>query len=58
MLEIGLTYRFVGLLLAGMFRRSTRIGAHLHMHGIDDVEEILHYCNALQGRAVLGRAAV
>ena len=50
-------HRLVGLLLARMLGGSTRIGPHLHMHGIDDVEEVLHHRHSLQG-AVLGRAAI
>lgn len=55
---VGFTHRFVGLLLARMFGRSSRVGAHLHMHGIDDVEEIFHHGYTLQGRVVLGRIPV
>ena len=45
-----LSYSFVGLLLAGVFRGFAGVGADLHVHGIDDVEEILHHRHALQGR--------
>lgn len=52
-----LLYRFVGLFLAGVFGCSSWIGSHLHMHGIDDVEKILHHCDTLQ-RTVLRLAAI
>lgn len=52
------THRFVGFLLPGVFGRSAWIGAHLHMHGVDDVEEVFHHSHALQGRVVLGRIPI
>lgn len=44
------SYSFVGFLLAGVFRGFAGIRADLHVHGVDDVEEILHHRHALQGR--------
>lgn len=46
------THRFVGFLLAGVFGGFGRVTADLHMHGIDDVIEVLHHCHPLQRRAV------
>lgn len=50
------SYSFVGLLLAGMFRGFAGVRAHLHVHGIDDVEEIFHHRHALQGRVHPGHS--
>lgn len=47
--EAGLSYSFVGLLLAGVFWGFAGVAADLHVHGVDDVEEILHHRHALQG---------
>lgn len=51
------THSFVGLLLAGVLRSFARVAADLHVHGVDDVEEILHHGHALEGR-VHGRDTV
>lgn len=44
------THSFVGLLLAGVFRSFARVATDLYVHGVDDVEEVLHHCHALEGR--------
>lgn len=54
--KLMVAHRFVGLLLACMFWGSSRIGPHLHMHGIDDVKEVLHHCHSLQGAVLRGAA--
>lgn len=46
----GCSYSFVGLLLAGVFRGLGGVAADLHVHGVDDVEEIFHDGHSLQGR--------
>lgn len=43
-------YSFVGFLLASVFWCFAWIAADLHVHGVDDVEEILHHCHAFQRR--------
>lgn len=48
--EVGRSYSFVGLLLAGVFRGFAGVAADLHVHGVDDVEEVLHHRHTLQGR--------
>ena len=55
---VGFTHRFVGLLLACMLGRSPGVGAHLHMHGVDDVEEVFHHSYTLQRGVVLGRIPI
>lgn len=54
MWTVSFTHRLVGLLLTCVLRRSARVGAHLHVHGIDDVKEIFDHSDALQGGVVLG----
>lgn len=43
-------HSFVGLLLAGVLRCFAGVAADLHVHGVDDVEEVLHHRHTLQGR--------
>lgn len=43
-------HSFVGLLLAGVLRCFAGVAADLHVHGVDDVKEVLHHRHALQGR--------
>lgn len=52
----GTSYRLVGFLLAGVFGGFSRVGASLHVHGIDDVEEVLHHRHPLQGWVHAGDA--
>lgn len=56
--QVGFTHRFVCLLLACMLGCSPGVGAHLHMHGIDDVEEVFHHSYTLQRGVVLGRIPI
>lgn len=53
-----LTYRFVGLFLACVFGCSAGVSSHLHVHGVDDVKEVLHHSYSLQRRVFLGRIPI
>lgn len=53
----GSTHSFVGLLLAGVLRGFARVPADLHVHGVDDVEEVLHHGHTPEGQ-VHGRDPV
>lgn len=46
-------HSFVGLFLAGVLWRLPRVSAGLHVHGIDDVKEVLHHRHALQRRVTV-----
>lgn len=53
-----LTYRLVGLFLACVLGGSAGVGSHLHVHGVDDVKEVLHHGHALQRGVFLSRIPV
>lgn len=52
----GTSYCLVRLLLAGVFGGFSWVAAGLHMHGVDDVEEVFHHRHSLQGRVHTGVA--
>lgn len=52
----GTSYRLVRLLLAGVFGAFSWVATGLHMHGVDDVKEVLHHRHPLQGRVHTGVA--
>lgn len=51
-------HRFIGLLLACMLGCSAGVGAHLYMHGVDDVEEVFYHSHSLQGWVFLSRISI
>lgn len=52
------THRLIGFLLACVLGRPAGVGPHLHVHGIDDVKEVLHHSYPLQGGVFLSRISV
>ncbi len=51
-------HRFIRFLLSGVFGCFDRVGADLHVHGIDDVIEVLHHSDPLERGVLRPRAPV